>query len=168
MNELIDAHPLPNGTPLPDFTLMNSQNNTVSLGDIHKGNGVVVAFIHATWCPYCLRQLRRLNTFAPKLNRREIGMACISADPPHILYAYEQSCDPPLQYPLLADSEPSLSHNFGIFDADPDHESPFPAVFFAGPDNKITYSDVSKDPDCFPDMEQLIETIDSNLKLESI
>jgi peroxiredoxin len=157
------AQPLSNGSPLPDFTLADSQGQPVSMADLGKPNGIVVAFIHATWCPYCLRQLRRLNTLAPKLAERNIGMACISADSPDILFAYEKSSDPPLQYPLLADSEPSLALEFGIFDADPDHESPFPAVFFAGPDNKIAYADVSSDPDCYPNMEQLITTIDATI-----
>jgi peroxiredoxin len=159
----IVARPLLNGVSLPDFTLLNSQNQLVSLADLHQTNGVVVAFIHATWCPFCLRQLRRLNSVAPRLAELGIGLACISADPPDILYAYEQSSDPPLRYSLLADSLPSLAHKFGIFDPNPDHESPYPAVFYAGADNKIVYTDVSGDPDCFPNMERLIEVIENGV-----
>jgi hypothetical protein len=91
-------------------------------------------------------------------------LACISADPPDVLFAYEQSVEPPLRYPLLADSVPSLAHQFGIYDPDPEHESPYPAVFFAGPDNRVAYTDVSGDPDCFPNMERLLEVIDSGPK----
>ena len=160
----IAARPLLNGTPIPDFTLLNSQSQPVNLADIRQPNGVVVAFIHATWCPYCLRQLRRLNTLALSLLERQIGIACISADPPDTLYAYEQSTDPPLRYPLLADSNPSLAHIFGIYDPNPEHESPYPAVFFAGANNAIAYTDVSSDFDCFPNMERLIEVIDSGVE----
>lgn len=40
---------------------------------------------------------------------------------------------------------------------------PTACVSFAGPDYRIAYSDVSSDPDCYPNMEQLLTTIDDTL-----
>jgi peroxiredoxin len=153
----IVAQPLLNGTPLPDFELPGLDDRPVTLADIRGPKGTVIAFIHATWCPYCVRQLLRLNKAAPTLQAEGVGVACISHDPLSAIFAYEKTVQPPLRYLLLADSEPSLGHTFGIFD--PDHETPYPAVFFAGPDDKILYVDVSSDPDCFPNMERLLEVV---------
>ena len=36
----------------------------------------------------------------------------------------------------------------------------YPALFLAGPDGRILYTDVSADPDCFPNMERLLEVVD--------
>lgn len=154
---VIVAQPLVNGTPLPDFQLIGLDERPVSLADIRGVNGTVIGFIHATWCPYCVRQLMRLNKVAPVLQEHGVGLVCVSHDPVAAIAAYEKTAQPPLRYHLLSDSEPSLGHAYGIFD--PDHDTPYPAVFYAGPDDKILYADVSSDPDCFPNMERLLEVV---------
>ncbi|MCI0399164.1 MAG: peroxiredoxin family protein [Chloroflexi bacterium] len=156
----IIAQPLLNGAPLPDFELRDSEDRPVTLADVTGPNGVVVAFIHATWCPFCLRQLMRLNALAPRLAERSVGLVCISADATDAIYAYERSVQPPLTYPLLADSHPSISHQFGVYDGHPNHEAPYPSLFYAGRDGRVAYSDVSGDPDCFPNIQRLLEVID--------
>lgn len=153
----IVAQPLANGTKLPDFHLIDSNDKSVTLAALRGARGTVVAFIHGTWCPYCVRQLTRLNRAAPEIQALGCGLVCVTHDPVDSLFAYQTSAQPPLAYPLLADPTPSLSHAFGIYD--PDHEAPYPAVFYADASGIVIYSDVSSDPDCFPNMERLLEVI---------
>lgn len=153
----IVAKPLTNGTKLPDFSLTDTNNQPVSLSTLRGANGTIVAFIHGTWCPYCVRQLMRLNRVAPEISTLDCGLLCVTHDPVDSLYAYQLSAQPPLSYPLLADPEPSISHTFGIYD--PEHEAPYPAVFYADASDTILYADVSSDPDCFPNMERLLEVV---------
>jgi len=104
-----------------------------------------------------VRQIVRLNRAFPHLAELEVGLVCISKDPEVTISAYQATASPPLQFPLLADSEPSVSHQFGVYD--PDHESPYPSVFYADKEGKIAYTDVSSDPDCYPNMNRLVEVI---------
>lgn len=153
----ITAQPLTNGTKLPDFSLTDAENRLINISTLRGATGTIIAFIHGTWCPYCVRQLNRLNRAAPELFERGCGLICFTHDPADSLYAYQLSAQPPLAYALLADPEPSLSHAFGIYD--PEHEAPYPAVFYANASDTILYSDVSSDPDCFPNMERLLEVV---------
>lgn|GEM_PF-3976235 len=153
----IIAQPLSNGAQLPNFDLADHENRSITLDALRGLKGTVVAFIHGTWCPYCVRQLNRLNRVTPEIRELGCGLLCVTHDPVDALYAYQLSVQPPLAYALLADTDPSLSHAFGIYD--PDHEAPYPAIFYADAGDTILYSDVSSDPDCFPNMERLLEVI---------
>jgi peroxiredoxin len=153
----IVAQPLLNGTRLPDLHLTDTDNQAVSLSTLRGARGTVISFIHGTWCPYCVRQLTRLNRAAPEIQAQGCGITCITHDPVDAVFAYQKSAQPALVYSLLADGTPSLAHTFGIYD--PDHEAPYPAVFYADANDIILYSDVSSDPDCFPNMERLLEVI---------
>lgn len=153
----ITAQPLINGAKLPDFSLTDAENHPVNLSTLRGAKGTIIAFIHGTWCPYCVRQLTRLNHAAPELAELGCGLICITHDPADSLYAYQLSAQPPLAYLLLADPEPSLSYAFGVYD--PEHEAPYPAVFYANASDILLYSDVSSDPDCFPNMERLLEVV---------
>jgi peroxiredoxin len=155
---IITATPLVNGVSMPSFNLKNSEDSPVSQTDLTGENGLVLAFQHGTWCPYCMYQLKRLNRIMPRLQELGVTAACISKDEPGVLYGYEQSAQPPLGYPLLADATPSLSQTFGVYDAE--HDSPFAAVFYADADGVIRYSDVSADPDCYPNLARLLEVIE--------
>ena len=151
------AQPLNNGARLPNFHLADLDNRPVTPSSLRGTRGAVIAFIHGTWCPYCVRQLTRLNRAAPEIQAQGCGLVCVTHDPVDSLYAYQSSAQPALVYALLADPTPSLAHDFGIYD--PAHEAPYPAVFYADADDTILYSDVSSDPDCFPNMERLLEVI---------
>ena len=153
----IKALPLLNGTPLPAFELVDSEGVTHSPASLRGVRGLVVSFVHGTWCPYCVRQLVRLNQATATLEAAQVGLVCISQDAASAIYAYERSASPALAYRLLGDSQPSVSEQFGCFD--PDHKSPYPAVFYADADLIIRYTDVSSDPDCYPNMGRLLEMI---------
>ena len=153
----IVAQPLSNGAVLPDLQLTDADNQPVTLATLRNTHGVVIGFIHGTWCPYCVRQLTRLNRAAPEIHALECGLVCVTHDLVDALYAYQLSAQPALVYPLLADPTPSLAHAFGVYD--PDHEAPYPSLFYADANDAIVYADVSSDPDCFPNMERLMEVI---------
>jgi peroxiredoxin len=156
----IVAQPLINKTPLPDFAAGRQRH--AALPASCAAQRLVVAFLHGTWCPYCVRQLVRLARAHPALQAADVGLACILRDPVAAIYAYQVSAEPPLHFPLLADGEPSVARLYGVYD--PDHESPYPAVFFAGADGLIRYADVSSDPDCYPNMARLLEVVEERAR----
>jgi peroxiredoxin Q/BCP len=155
----ITAHPLLNGSTLPAITLQDHEGKLYNLLDFVGTKGMVVAFIHGTWCPFCIRQLIRLDLVAPELQSLDVGLVCIANESAE---SYSQGAPMPLRYPLLPDAAPSVAHQFGIYD--PDHESPYPAIFYADQEGKVLYTDVSSDPDCYPNMERLLEVIQYGIK----
>src|SRR4051812_45365614 len=104
----IVAQPILNGQPLPDFRLSSTDNRVVTLSDVERKQGVVLAFIHGTWCPYCTRQLLRLKNYAAEIYRADVGLVCITHDSTESMAAYYQSLQPSLGYTLLMDTEPSI------------------------------------------------------------
>jgi peroxiredoxin len=142
---------------MPDFRLTNIDNQPIALAALRGARGLVLAFIHGTWCPYCIRQLKRLNAATPDLLAQGVGVACVTHDPLATVAAYQQTAQPPLRFTLLADSEPSLAHAYNVFD--PDHRAPYPAVIYGDAAGIVQYSDLSTDPDCFPNMERLREVV---------
>lgn len=158
----IQASPLLNGSSLPLIALPDREGKLVSLTDFAGAKGLVVGFIHGTWCPYCERQLIRLDLIMSELQALEVGLVCITFDTAEALTGYSQTLTLPLRYPLLPDTAPSIAHHFGVYD--PDHASPYPSIFYADAEGKILYTDVSSDPDCYPNMERLLEVIQFGIK----
>ncbi|MCI0398380.1 MAG: peroxiredoxin family protein [Chloroflexi bacterium] len=149
------------GSDFPEFKLLGVDERPFTPADIRGPNGIVLAFVHGTWCPNCLHQLRRLNRVAAQLSTYGVGLACVSHDSVAAVSAYQRSAAPPLSYPLLADSQPSLALQFGVFD--PEYEVPRPALFYAGPDNKIRFADVSADPYHALNLDRLLAFIEDGL-----
>jgi peroxiredoxin len=160
----ISATPLPNGSHLPELpNFFGLQHQSLNIRDVKRENGIVIAFVHGTWCPYCIHQITRLNQVEPELSKRGVGLVCISHDRETTITAYQHSAQPPLRYPLLADAKPSVSKLFGVFDSHPDHESPFPSLFYVDAGDVIRYSDVSSDPDCYPSSDEMMKAIDGQI-----
>ena len=67
--------PLAVGSSLPQFELQLSNQKTTTDGDLSQENGLVLAFLHGTWCPACIQQLTQLNRLAPDLEKHEVGLA---------------------------------------------------------------------------------------------
>ncbi len=156
-NEPIQANPLLNNSEIPNFSLQASNGDTITLDDVVGANGIVLAFVHGSFCPFCKGQIKRLHRITPELQAQGVELVCVTHDTIDTLHVFETLVKPVLNYRLLADSEPTLAEQFGI--TDPRYQSPYPAVFYAGADRKILYSDVSSDPDCYPNIGRLVELV---------
>lgn len=163
MNNLTtDLNPISPGTILPDFCLEDSKGQSFCLEEMVQTNGLVIFFIRGTWCPVCVRLLTQVNRIIWQIKNRGTGFVCIACDTPEAIFAYKISAEPPLDFPILIDSSPSLSKQYGVFDSS--HESPQPAFFFADADKVIRYVDVSPIFDWYPDLEQLLTVVQQHKK----
>ena len=151
------AAPLSVGEKLPEFTLQDALENWITLADTRGPNGTVVAFIHGSFCPSCMPQLQRLNAIAPELARHGVGLVCITHDAVPTIFGFQASTTPPLQYPLLADSDPTLAYEYGV--KHDFYDSPFASIFLADADDRILFVDVSPDPVCNPDREAMLAIV---------
>src|SRR6266496_3377243 len=131
---------LPIGTRAPDFTLLDSPNQTFSLSEI-KGKRMILAFYPADWSPVCTDQMSFYNEALDYFNQQNAILLGISVDGIwcHLAFAHDRK----LHFPLLADFEPkgSVARQYGVYrDADGTTER---ALFVIDGDGIIRWSYLS-------------------------
>ena len=102
------------GLHAPDFTLRDEKNQSAPLKGIIGENGLLLAFIHGTWCSYCVQTLYRLRRHSAFYDQSGISLAVIAIDPPSALKVFKMSANPPLAYPLLADEDEQVHKLYGL------------------------------------------------------
>jgi len=95
--------PLPPGAAAPDFELLSTPNQTVSIVDF-KGRPVILAFYPEDWSPVCSDQMALYQEVLPEFQRFDAELMGISVDGVwcHLAFAKDRN----LHFPLLADFEP--------------------------------------------------------------
>src|SRR5215212_1211707 len=109
-------HPLPAGTPAPDFSLHSTPDQAVSLNEF-KGRPVIVAFYPADWSPVCSDQMALYNEILDEFGRFDAELLGISVDGIwcHLAFAHDRK----LRFPLLSDFEPKgeVAKTYGAYRA---------------------------------------------------
>jgi peroxiredoxin len=106
------------GTRAPNFTLLSTPDQKVSLADF-RGRPLILIFYPADWSPVCTDELSLYNQLLPELqhynNPEVIG---ISADGIWCHLAFSK--DRNLKFPLLSDFEPKgdVSRKYGVYQND--------------------------------------------------
>lgn len=109
--------PLGRGTPAPDFTLMNTPDQQISLGE-YRGRPVVLVFYPADWSAVCGDQIAFYNELLPEFQRLGAELVGISVDSVYSHVAFAESRN--LRFPLLADFEPkgAVAREYGVYRQD--------------------------------------------------
>jgi peroxiredoxin len=91
------------GVRAPEFTLLATPDQTVSLADF-RGRPVILAFYPADWSPVCGDQMSLYNEVLSEFTRYDAQLLGISVDGVwcHTAFHSERK----LRFPLLADFEP--------------------------------------------------------------
>jgi peroxiredoxin len=105
---------LPPGLPAPDFSLLATPDQRLSLGEL-RGRPVILAFYQADWSPDCGDQMSLYNEVLPEFERLGAQLVGISVDGVwcHRAFADERH----LRFPLLADFEPKgeVARRYGAY-----------------------------------------------------
>ena len=106
--------PLPPGSKAPDFELLSTPDQTVSLADF-KGRPVILAFYPEDWSPVCSDQMALYQEVLPEFQRFDAELMGISVDGVwcHLAFAKDRN----LHFPLLSDFEPKgeVSRRFQVY-----------------------------------------------------
>ena len=110
---LFAAQPLRTQAPetAANFTLLDSENKEFSLSGF-KGKPVIL-FFWTTWCPYCQKELKQLNTMYAELLKNGVELVAINIEEPadkvqKFVKAY------PLLFRVLLDKEAKVAEAYGI------------------------------------------------------
>ena len=111
----LPASILKQGTKAPDFTLLSTPDQKISLRNF-RGSPVVLVFYPADWSPVCTDQLSLYNQLLPEFKRyNSPEILAISVDGiwSHLAFAKDRK----LAFPLLSDFEPKgeVSRRYGAF-----------------------------------------------------
>ncbi|MBZ0277750.1 MAG: redoxin domain-containing protein [Anaerolineae bacterium] len=102
------------GQPAPHFSALNDDNVCVHLPDLLQENGLLLAFIHGTWCSHCVQTLYRMRRSASVFTQAGIGIAVVAVDAPATLRIFRQSAYPAIPFTLLADEDESVHGAYGL------------------------------------------------------
>ncbi|MFQ5815073.1 MAG: peroxiredoxin family protein [Candidatus Hydrothermarchaeaceae archaeon] len=129
------------GDEAPDFTLMGTNGETLSLEDFKNKRNIVLMFYRADWCPYCAEQLSVVQKFVKDFEEQDAELVPVSTDGIEKEESFaEEIC---VNYPLYSDPDHKAIERYGVFDAE--HNIARPAVFIIDKEGRIRYKHVSKD-----------------------
>lgn len=93
----------PVGYDAPDFSLVNHENNEVTLSEILGERGILLGFTGDIWQPASVRRILWLQRHYTQFSRQGIEVALLICDKPHMLFGFSMGSIRPLQFSLLAD-----------------------------------------------------------------
>ncbi|MEM7147315.1 MAG: peroxiredoxin-like family protein [Verrucomicrobiota bacterium] len=82
LDERIERKITPVGNPLPDATVTTFDGRQLPIKDFYKEKPMLLAFMRASWCPYCRAQMEMLNGMAESFKEIGCEMVAISRETP--------------------------------------------------------------------------------------
>ena len=109
---------LPVGTPAPDFTLRDQNQQPVRLADFAGAKNVLLVFFPLAFTGICQGELDQIRDHLPSYQNDDSAVLAISVGPPptHKVWA----ADSGFLFPVLADFWPhgAVSQAYGVFNDD--------------------------------------------------
>jgi peroxiredoxin len=122
------------GAAIPSpFNVHDSQGALQTFADISGPSGVVMVFVRsASWCPYCIQQLRDIESVNAALKGRGYRLVTVSYDAPEILAGFAKKYG--VTYLMTSDRGSAMIDAFKIRDPQYAPTSraygvPMPAIF---------------------------------------
>jgi peroxiredoxin len=150
------------GDKAPEFELIDSDGDVVSLSNLTKKGNVVISFNRGNWCPFCSIEFKHLQNSINDIKSAGANLVSISPQLPE--KSAELKSQNGLDYPILYDKRNEVAKKFGIafslaealrpihkaFEMDiPAHngedsfELPIPATFVIDSNNEIVFASVN-------------------------
>jgi peroxiredoxin len=108
------THLPPSGDPAPDFSLLASNGERISLSQFH-GRPVILAFYPADRTPVCSNQMALYNEALHLFDEYNAQLLAISVDDVASHQSFAESLK--LDFPLLADDNPAgaVADRYGVY-----------------------------------------------------
>lgn len=109
---LSEAQALAVGDAAPDFSLMASSGQYISLKDVLAKAPVVLTFYRGSWCNFCNAALKEWQNALPELSAKGAALLAIVPETPEICREYKEASE--LAYELLSDSNNAAADAYGL------------------------------------------------------
>lgn len=151
---------LQKGDVAPDFTLQDQDGKPESLKIALKDGPVLLVFLRAEWCSFCVRHLQAFEANIQQLHEAgQVKVLAISPQQPSYMQTFHQEHQ--FSFPILYDEDHSVmkdykvffhvtekynayieeakGHRIEVFNGDPEPVMPVPATYLIGQDQTIQY-----------------------------
>ena len=169
-SHLSTAHSLSVGSIAPDFSLIATGGQTVSLQSALRSGPVILTFYRGSWCSFCNMALKIWQDYLPEISGKGATLYAISPEIPAKGREFKEAAR--LEYELLCDADNKVGDAYGLVFTLPvdaqnklasldidvgnsngngDWDVPVTATFIVGQDQRIQLVD------CGPDYRQRLE-----------
>ena len=125
------------GSTVPDFTLLNSQEEIVALSQEVKKGRVVLVFYRGFWWPYCRRQLAELQQKSAEWKQHKVTIFGISVDSPTENSQLRKKMQ--ISFEILSDAERKVIQQWNIVNRIERNGIPFPNVYVLNARREIIF-----------------------------
>lgn len=116
IGKLLFAQEKPEGlfinSKAPDFRSIDQYGNEVRLRDMVKDSIVVLIFYRGQWCPYCNKQLKKLEDSLQLIKSKGARLIAITPEKPEFISRTIEKTK--ASYPLIYDSEMKIMKAYGV------------------------------------------------------
>lgn len=96
----------------PDFKATDQSGTEIRLRDVLKDSLVVLVFYRGQWCPYCNRQLRKLEDSLQLIKDKGARLIAVTPEKPEFISKTIEKTK--ASYPLLYDNEMKIMKAYGV------------------------------------------------------
>lgn len=107
-----EIHPLLVGAQAPSVTVKDASGKAINLAEYVKQEPTIVVFYRGSWCPFCMKQLTQLETYAGELKNLGYRMVAISQDSPETNGKAQKKHN--LSFPIFSDGNMDAAKSFGL------------------------------------------------------
>ena len=100
------------GDSAPDFSLVATSGQNISLRDVVSRGPVVLTFYRGSWCNFCNAALKVWQRAMPELAAKNVTLLAIAPETPEICREYKQAAG--LDYELLSDVNNVTADAYGL------------------------------------------------------
>jgi len=100
------------GELAPDFTLLNTRGEVVSLASLLEQGPVVLNFYRGGWCPYCNLELKALNDVLPEITA--LGANLVSISPNITKKSADLAVENPFGFDILSDVDNIVANQYRL------------------------------------------------------
>jgi len=169
------------GAQLPDFTLLNQNNQQINASEYYTKGPLVITFYRGFWCSYCNLDLANLKHYVPEIE--SLGASMLTISPEKSEYSKKIIAMQKLDFDILWDKNNRLAEKFGLkynlpldlkelyrdsfhinlkqYHGDDEWALPMPARFLVDIGGIIRYAEFSADYTKRPDPDDLIAVLKS-------
>lgn len=162
----------------PDFRAKDQNGNEVRLKDLLKEGKVVLLFYRGYWCPYCSRQLSRLNDSLQLIKDKGAAVIAVTAEKPENIDSTTERTK--AAFPILHDEGLKIMKAYDVefevpvntltryknsgLDIEKNNGAngkylPVPAVYIIDKEQTITFRFFEPDYKKRPSVKQLLENL---------
>jgi peroxiredoxin len=96
----------------PDFKATDQYGNDIRLKDVLKDSLVVLIFYRGQWCPYCNKQLKKLEDSLLLIKNKGARLIAVTPEKPEYISKTIEKTK--ASYPLLYDKEMKIMKAYGV------------------------------------------------------